>query len=252
MINNIGTILGILFGVFIIGWSIFQKTDDIYLFLNVPSLEIVIGGLIAAAMISYGFKGVALLLSGFSSAMFPKNYKTRELSKRIIEYSKIAREHGFAFLENEVSKTDDAIEKEILELIAAGYSKKDILMILDDKIYYTLEKYNEKEMIFDTMFRYSPAFGMFGTIIGVVLMLSQLSSNPNQIGPSLAIALITTFYGLLFAYLLFGPIAEKLERLKEEAEVYYVVLKEGIKFVLEKRNEIFIQDALNSYLKEKR
>ncbi len=246
-----GTIIGFLFGLSVIVWTILERSPHPSIFLDLPSLAIVGGGLLASIMMTYRTSGIILLFKGLWESIFQLSYRPQSIAERSLEYVKIVRERGVSALESETSNIDDVIEKEFLELTAAGYQKEDVINIIDDKIYYKLEQYDEKERIFDSLARFAPGFGMFGTVIGVVIMLDSMAKDPAQIGPALSVALITTFYGILASYLLFAPLSEKMGRTRLQAESYYSVLREGIRLTFEKRNDIYAKDALNAFLLEK-
>jgi len=101
------------------------------------------------------------------------------------------------------------------------------------------------------MAKYAPSFGMLGTVVGLIAMLKSLSQDISQLGPNMALALTTTLYGVIFSAVFFGPMAEKVRRLGEDELINYEIIKRGAALLAERRNPVYVRDALNAFLVER-
>jgi chemotaxis protein MotA len=167
-----------------------------------------------------------------------------------MDYAKRARREGILSLEPLIKEIDDEYLKKGLQLTVDGLEPELIRDILETEIAYLEERHGSGADVVSVMGAFAPALGMIGTVIGLILML-QTMSDPSTIGPSMAVALITTFYGAILANLVFNPLAGKLRtRSKEEVLIREMIL-EGVLSISKGENPRVIEEKLNSYLPPK-
>ena len=133
-------------------------------------------------------------------------------------------------------------------MLVAGYKKEDIKYIIENHTIERIDRLRDNVKLLKNLASYSPAFGMIGTVIGLIAMLHDMGDNIASIGPSMSVALITTLYGVAFNMLLFTPLAEKTRRQLELLIINYRIILDGIVYLHEKRNYVFMRDALNAHL----
>ena len=203
---DIASLAGIISGLTLIITAIFIG-GDIQTFLNIPGMMIVIGGTLAATLITFQFDDVK---SAFKAAVFvfsSSKDNSNDMVSTMVELCTLSRRQGIVALSKLEIESD--FLKKACNLIADG-SKEDMMR---DTLNIEIESMKQRHFIIQDVFKkmglYAPSFGMIGTLIGLVQMLTKLN-NPETVGPSMAVALLTTFYGNLMASLLFNPIAGKL------------------------------------------
>ncbi len=217
LIMDIATFCGIFsaFGLVILA---IYLGGGLNLFFNFPSFLIVLGGTVGATLINYPFKDVVGAFSVLKHVFLSKKQSTGTIIKMFIEYAQKARREGILALEYDVAAIEDPFFKKGVQLSIDGLEPDDIQEILLTEITFLKERHQLGAEIFSTMGAFSPALGMIGTLIGLVQMLQSMN-DPSRIGPAMAVALLTTFYGSILANLVFLPVAGKLRtRSREEAQ----------------------------------
>jgi len=241
---DLATILGLVGASGVIGMSIILgASPDV--FMNVPSLLIVIVGSIFVVLAKFSF---SQFFSGLKAAKRAFSFKlpgTRELIDEIVEVANIARKQGVLALEGREPKTE-FLQQGIQHLIDGqqpatieDLMKKERLMTMD------FNRWGAK--IFRAFADVGPAMGMIGTIVGLVQMLSNME-DPKSIGPAMAVALLTTLYGAMLATMIANPIADKMDlRMTEEARMQ-ALITDAILSIQDGRNPRVIEQMLVSYL----
>lgn len=220
------------------------------IYLNIPAFLIVTGGTLSATLIAHP---LYQLVSGvFAFIKIFTRSAGGEFKAEIEEIAELSSAHmreGIPGLSKKLKEYPDNNElKDGLNLYINGYGKEDIEKYMETGIARKYDKDLIYYYVFETMATYSPSFGMIGTLVGLIFMLMVMGDDPSKIGPFLAVALITTFYGLILSKLLFGPMGN---RFLHHAEVHHRLGKmriEGVKHILNKQHPIFIRDCLASYL----
>lgn len=238
------SLVGILSGISLIIGAIFIG-GDLSNFANLPGFMIVIGGTIAATLFTFQLKDV---IAAFKAAIFvfsEKKQDPNDMVETMIELCTISRRQGLIAL-SRMDIQDDLLRK-ACNLIADG-SKEDLIR---DTLNIEIESMKQRHYIIQDIFRkmaiYAPSFGMMGTLIGLVQMLRQLS-NPETIGPSMAVALLTTFYGMFLATMFLLPIAGKLKDRTLTEVMNLEIIFEGAISILEDNNPIFVYEKLSSFI----
>ncbi|MBW1707491.1 MAG: MotA/TolQ/ExbB proton channel family protein [Deltaproteobacteria bacterium] len=213
---DIATVLGVISAFGLVMVAIFMG-GGLGLFINIPALMIVVGGTVGTTMINYPLKEVFGVLKVVQKALFTKNIPTDELIKKFLDFARKSRKEGILSLEGDIKEVSDEFLKKGVQLSIDGLEPQEINNLLETELDFLRSRHQLGAEIFTTMGTYAPAMGMIGTLIGLVQMLQSMD-DPSSIGPAMAVALLTTFYGSVMANIMCMPIAGKLRtRSKEEA-----------------------------------
>ena len=246
---DISTLIGILvaFGLVII--SILMGGDGTW-FLNYPSLMIVIGGTTGATLLSYPLSEVLGVFKVAKNVFMHRSQVPAELIPLIIGFAKKARQEGILSFESQLKEIEDPFLIKGIQMAIDGMESSSIEDVMTTEIQYLEARHRLGSEIFTTMGTFAPAVGMLGTIIGLVQMLMQME-DPSQIGAPMAVALLTTLYGTLLAYLLFLPVAGKLKtRSRQEILVKEMVL-EGVISIQSGDNHRIVEQKLKAFIAPK-
>lgn len=250
---SLSTALGFLAGIGLFVLSIRLSTDQWIIFLNWPSAVMVVGGTFAATFVSFEPRYVwqALRLTG---AIFLSHKVNRSLLQqevgRVIRWGYIVQRLGMPALEADARATRGA-EPLVgfgIDLVVSGYSGREVRDILGNSIEAAFQRATVPADILRSMAGTAPAFGMIGTVVGLVIMLDGMASNPERLGPGMAVALITTLYGILLSRLMLQPTANKIQQREEIERFRNYLLAEGLALLAERKSPRYIQDRMNSYL----
>lgn len=242
------TFIGIAIGISLVIFSIAQITSSMIIFYSLPGLGIIVGGLITSLLISYRSVGAFYLFQTIWEVITRTVEKPSYTAKRFTNYAKLVAKGGYFELEKEIPNLGESIEKTALELLVAGYNKDDIKYIIQNTTIERMSRLKDDSKLLKNLASYAPGFGMIGTVIGLIAMLHDMGEDISSIGPAMAVALITTLYGITFSMAFFVPLAEKTRRQLELTSVNYLVILDGITYLHEKRNYVFMRDALNAHL----
>ena len=250
---SISTFLGLTCGLALFVGAILLATNQYIIFWSFPSLLLVVGGTMAAAFISYDGRDMfGTFGSIYTVFLHDRNQesKFRDDIQAILELSNIQRTEGRIALESNIPQhyKKNAFVNFGIDLIISNYKPNDIRMMLSDIMMSNFNRGFTYASIFKTMASYSPAFGMIGTVVGLIIILSSFGGDIAQLGQGLSIALITTLYGILIANLLFNPASEKLARRADNRQYKERLLLEGFVMLAERKSTLAIQDKLNSFL----
>jgi chemotaxis protein MotA len=184
---------------------------SLMMFLNIPGLLVVLGGTFAATSIAFPFDELKLILPVSRRVFNDQRNEMEAIAQYLVQAMQVQRRDGPVALENIAEDAPSNALKKGLLLIADGTNSATIREILATERKYMEEHHRVGQKIFTEMGKYAPAFGMVGTLIGLVQMLANMD-DPASIGPAMAVALLTTFYGAVFANLIFIPMVSKLDR----------------------------------------
>lgn len=246
---DIGSILGIVIGMgFVITGILADGT--IGDFIDPGSLMIVLGGTIAATLVAYPLKSVLEAVKIAGHAFSNKKEDPNEIIVEINTLANIARKEGLLALEEASEEISEEFLKKGAMFIVDGTDPELVRSLLETELSFIEERHGNGQGIFQAMGAYAPAFGMIGTLIGLVNMLQKLD-DPSSIGPSMAVALITTFYGSLFANLIFIPIANKLKLKSRDEILRKEIMVEGLLSIQAGENPRIIEEKLKAFLPPK-
>ncbi|MDO9536583.1 MAG: MotA/TolQ/ExbB proton channel family protein [Bacillota bacterium] len=210
------TIGGAVFGMGLVLWGIMMGSS-LSAFINWPGLMITLGGSFGAMMINYQMDQVRQVMKITAQVIFNKNENISSLEQIFVNLAQKARREGLLALEDQLEEIEDPFLRNGLQMVIDGFEPDSIRDIMETEIHTLTQRHNMGQNLYRTWGSLTPAFGMIGTLIGLVQMLSALN-NPDAIGPGMAVALLTTFYGVLMANLILNPIAGKLA-IRSEVEV---------------------------------
>ncbi|MCG8532650.1 MAG: flagellar motor protein [Desulfovibrionales bacterium] len=242
---DLATVLGIVisFGLVL---SAIMMGGSILIFVSIPSLLIVLGGTIGATLVNYPLRRVVSVMSVFKKTLYANEQSQQEIIDQFKDYADRARREGILSLEPIINEIDDAYLKKGLQLTVDGLEPQAIQEILESEIANVEGRHSDGQDILKSLGEYAPALGMIGTVIGLVQML-QTMNDPSSIGPAMAVALITTFYGACLANLVFIPMAGKLKsRSNDEVRIKEMQL-EGILAISRGENPRIIQEKLSCF-----
>jgi len=244
---DITTFFGIIAGVALILGAILLG-GSLETFINIPGFMIVMGGTLAAISINYPLNEI--IQSHFAAYKIFALRRHREIDvvNTMVKIADISRREGLLALEN--IKTENKFLKKACQLIADNADPLMIREMLAIEIASLRGRHHIVQDVFKRMGAYAPAFGMIGTLIGLVQMLAALD-DPTAIGPAMALALLTTFYGAMLAYLFFLPMAGKLRSRSQEEILHLCIIFEGAKCILENNNPRLVYEKLSSFVPPK-
>ena len=250
---SISTILGVLFGFGLVLVSIILAKGNLASFGNAPSLLIVVGGTLAAAFMGYQARYVLLSLKELPS-LFKKPKVDRKLltveTGKIIRWGFLVKKHGILALEKEIkaAKSQDHFLNYGVELVITGYEGPEVRQMLSAASDGQFQRAMVQADILNNMAAAAPAFGMIGTLIGLIIMLGNLGGDPAALGAGLAVALLTTLYGVLASRLVFMPAASKVTQREGIQRFRNFLVSKGFAMLAEHRSPRYIQDRMNSFL----
>ena len=217
------------------------------LFVNIPAIMIVVGGTLGATMINYPLPDIFKVFRVVRNAFFHQKQTPQGLISEFVNLAGMARREGILALETGISDMKDDFMKKGLQLSVDGLEPNSIREILDTEIISIQDRHKLGSEIFTTLGTFAPALGMIGTLIGLVQML-QTMEDPSTIGPAMAVALLTTFYGALLANVLCLPIAGKLKNRSSDEVTMKELMTEGVVSIAKGDNPRIIEQKLNAFL----
>jgi chemotaxis protein MotA len=246
---DLTTLIGLILGFVLIGMAIAQGTGAGG-FIHPPSMMIVMGGTLAATMVSFTFTELKGVIGVTKKAFFSKADSIPEIIKTVLRFALKARREGILALEGEIESVKDPFIAKSLQLAIDGTSPEIMEEVLRNEVSRIDERHALGQRVFKSMATYAPAMGMIGTLIGLVQML-QAMDDPSAIGPGMAVALITTFYGALMANLVYLPIAAKLKLRSDEEALVKEVIISGILAIQSGDNPRIVEQKLQVFIAPK-
>lgn len=244
---DLATIIGLVGGTALVLAAVLQGGSAI-VFINISGVLIVVGGTVATAFIKFSMADVINSIKVVMKAFMFKIDPPDEIIKQMVSLAAIARKNGLVALENE--KVNNEFVAKAVRYLADGYDEGLIEDILKKDIRVTVKRHTLGQNLFKGMGASAPAFGMIGTLIGLVQMLANMSA-PKSIGPAMAVALLTTLYGALIANLVCLPLADKLALRSQEEQVSRDIIVEATVGICRALNPRVLEDSLQTYLSPK-
>lgn len=247
---DIATILGIVVGMAFIVFGILID-GSIVLFINVPGMMIVLGGTLGGIFVAYPMARVFEAAKVATKAFTMKDVQdSKIIISRIIDLANTARKEGLLALEEASGEIDDKFLQKGVMLIVDGTDPELVRNLLETELSFIEERHKSGQGIFEMLGALAPAFGMIGTLIGLINMLDRLD-DPAAVGPGMAVALLTTLYGSLIANLIFIPIANKLKSKSREEVLRKEIVVEGLLSIQAGENPRIIEEKLKAFLPPK-
>ncbi|NLY91230.1 MAG: motility protein A [Firmicutes bacterium] len=216
-------------------------------FFDMSSIYITVGGSLAAMLINFPLERFSKAFKSLRWVFFTKSYSGDEIINTLVRYAEKARREGLLALEDEIESSSDEFLKKGIQLVVDGTDPELVKNILEIEIGFLEERHNENKAFWESWGGLAPSFGLTGTVIGLIKMLGSLD-DPSSIGPAMAVALLTTLYGAVMAYLIFNPIAAKLGIRTDEEIMIRQIMVEGILSVQAGENPRIVEEKLKSFL----
>jgi|TARA_Y100000310_G_C20528068_1_gene737069 chemotaxis protein MotA len=249
---DIATIVGILFGIVSISGGIFIMTSDFAVFASGSSFAIVFGGMVASVSVAFPLAEVLKLGSAMGAVFKGGSTKLGELVDDAVKMAEAGRK-GMSDLEKEKDSVKNFFFKDGIQMVIDGYSEEEIIEILETRINYREIRERSQAGLFQTMGTMAPAWGMIGTLIGLVVMLAGFGGGggTDALGAGMSAALITTFYGAVFANLFFLPMAAKLNSRLSHTSTLQAMLVEAARLIHQRKHPLIMREKLNSFIPPK-
>ncbi len=245
IIGIVGLVMALVLMVFGVTFSMTTGINfaNLINFIDYPSVAITIGGTFAVLMISFPVESFIKIPKHLKIVFMPEKYDPMSYITSLTEFAKEARIKGLLSIESKLAGVKDDFLKRSLMLVVDSIDAEKVHQILDDELNYIEERHVSDIEFYQKGGAYAPAFGMIGTLIGLVNMLQQMS-NPDSIGPAMAVALLTTLYGSMLANIFFIPIANKLKIRHDEEMVCKLIVADGVRAIQAGENPRFIEEKL--------
>ena len=247
---DIATIVGVFLG-FLVVVSAIVVGGGWQSFVHIPSLAITIGGMLCATLIHFSLPQFLGIFSVIKKTIVTKIPSSSELVQNMVNFAAINRRDGALALEQEIPKISDLFFVKGLQMLVDGQEPDSIRDLMSLEIENLRDRHSTGKKILEFMGAAAPAFGMIGTLIGLVQMLRNLSS-PDQIGAGMAVALLTTFYGAFSANLIFIPLAGKLGIYSKAETTAMEMIVEGICAIAEGDNPTTIREKMQAFISQSR
>lgn len=243
---DIATIIGIVAGFALIIASI-MSGGSLMIFVHIPSMLIVIGGMLCSVLIHFSLSQFLGIFGIVKNTFLHKAYSPNQIIQKMVNFAAINRRDGALALEQEMRKVDDPYLVKGLQSLVDGQEEADIREIMSMETDYMRERHGDGKKILEFMGASAPAFGMIGTLIGLVGMLQNLSS-PDAIGQNMAVALLTTFYGALLANLVFIPLAGKLGQYSKNESMAMEMMVEGVCAIVKGDSPTVVREKMQAFV----
>ncbi len=245
---DLATLIGLVTAIGLLGWAMFSGSDgQASIFLDWPSLAIVLGGSAASTLIAFPLKHVMNAGRVVRNAFFARSVSPGELIQNMVGYAEIARRDGILSLETLTKEIDDEFIVKGIQMAVDGSDPELIEQVLTSELDAVVERHNQGKQLFTTLGAYGPAFGMIGTLIGLVVMLKNMD-DPSKIGPGMAVAILTTMYGALLANVVALPLADKLQLRSDEEVLLKTIVIRGVMAIQSGDNPRIVEQKLRTFL----
>ena len=247
---DIATLIGIVLSFGLMVWAILYG-GPLSIFIDIPSIAIVIGGSIGVALINFPLGDILGTVGVVKKTILIKEPDTNKLIAQMLDFSAKARKGGILSLQDQIDSLEDKFLVKALQMAVDGQEPSELKAILTTEIDNLAARHSYGSEILNTLGAIGPAMGMIGTLIGLVQMLQNMS-DPAAIGPAMAVALLTTFYGAVLANILFIPMAGKLKARSKTEVLQKMVIVEGMESILSGENPRVMEQRLHTYLAPKK
>lgn len=239
---GIGTVLVLVLACLLAGAS-----GDLGAFWSLPSLLLVLGGAVAATLSSYARRQLRSAGGVIRKALAESDETPESVISELVDLGGVARREGLLALDSRLPPDDNRFLARALRMVIDGYEPSTILAVLNDELEAMDARHASGRQLFELLARYCPAFGMLGTVIGLVVMLRSMS-DPARIGPGMAVALLTTLYGLILANGVFHPLAQKLANRSAGELLIRTIIVKGVLAIQQGDNPRVVEQKLRAFL----
>jgi chemotaxis protein MotA len=244
---DLATVIGLLLGFGCCVFGLVADGGQFGLFFNVPALVIVIGGTFASTMVHFSMKHVLGMAQIFKKTLLYKLPEENDLVQKMVNYAAINRRDGTLALQKELPHAGDPFLEMAMRMLIDGQKPEQIEQHLAMEVQYLKERHGDGKKMLEFMGAGCPAFGMVGTLIGLVQMFSHMES-PEAIGKGMAAALVCTFYGAFVANLLFLPMAGKLGIRSKKEGLLREMIMEGVVGIAKGEGPINVRERMQAFI----
>ncbi|MEM6980262.1 MAG: MotA/TolQ/ExbB proton channel family protein [Planctomycetota bacterium] len=244
---DIASAVGLLLALGLILGSIFLGTAPFSAFIDIPSGLVVIGGAFAAALICFPLASILKSPIIALKVFLNKSEDRLALIKSIVGLAETARRDGLLALESQIPNIENPLVKTGLQMAVDGSAPEIVEEVLRTEVTAMVARHREGKSIMDQLGRFAPAYGMIGTLMGLIMMLQDMS-DPSGIGAGMAVALITTLYGAIVANVFFSPFAEKLGLISRNEQIGMEIAIRGVMAIQSGESPRAIDQKLQTYL----
>ncbi len=247
---DIASVIGLIAALGLIIGSMLMGTAPLSAYIDLPSGLVVIGGAFAAALICFPLGSILKSPLLALKVVLNKGENRLGLIKQIVELAETARRDGLLALESKVGEIDNPLVKTGIQMAVDGSTPEVVEEVLRTEVEAIVCRHREGKAIMDQLGRFAPAYGMIGTLMGLIMMLQDMS-DPSSIGSGMAVALITTMYGAIFANVFFSPFAEKLGLMSRNEVVSHEIAIRGVMAIQSGESPRAIDQKLRTFLPPK-
>lgn len=248
---DIASVIGLVIGIAVMVVSILiAEGASFAAFIDYPSLMVVVGGAFAAVLISFPLKNFLTLGSVMKTVFLNKQPSIPELIDLIVSLAETARRDGLLALESKLPEVDNSFVVLGIQMSVDGTPQEVIEDIMRTEMDAVAARHSAGKSLVDQLGRFAPAFGMIGTLMGLIIMLGNME-DPSSIGAGMAVALITTLYGAVFSNLLCLPFAEKLGFLNKQEMIAMEIALRGVISIQAGDNPRVIAQKLRTFIPPK-
>jgi len=226
----------------------FEQAGSLY---SLPSLAVVFGGSLAAVLVCFPLNKLIGIMGVMKKCFFNTPENVAKIIEQLVSLAEVARREGLLALESKLDDVDHPFVRLGIQLAIDGSPPEVIEDLLRTEINAVARRHAEGKAVIDQLGRFAPAFGMVGTLIGLIIMLASLADNPDGIGEGMSTALITTLYGAILANAIFLPFAEKLGVLNKQELMAKEIIMRGILSIQSGENPRIIDQKLQTFLPPK-
>jgi chemotaxis protein MotA len=244
---DFGTIIGLVIGLGAMLTGIILGGGNLGSLVDAPSIAVVIGGTIGATLLSFPIARVLKLHTVMMKVLFIKPTDPATVITDIVRFAEIARREGILALENHVEDMKDPFIVRGVKMAVDGTDPELIQQIMDTELEALMDRHAQGKQLLDAIGKYAPAFGMIGTLMGLIFMLSNMD-DPSKIGPGMAVALITTLYGALISNVVTGPLGDRLAARDTEEVLVKTIIAAGVMAIQSGDNPRVVESKLLTYL----
>ncbi|MFZ2407121.1 MAG: motility protein A [Methylobacter sp.] len=224
---NIATLTGVIIGLSVLAGAMLEATENISIFFNPRGLAIVIGGVVGSSFICHSLEDMFGVFKSMIKVFHREDQASRLYIQSILDCADMTLTGNLKAIETKIAQTNNAFLREGLQMVLDQYPEKKMRSLMRFSIQNAKQKVLNEAQLLRTMAKLAPAFGMVGTLIGLIVMFQSMDENFSNMGKSLALAMMTTLYGILLANLVFFPMAVKLEGRIASQVQRMVIIMEG-------------------------
>ena len=247
---DIASVLGVVIALTLIFSAIIIGGGSLVSFIDAPSVMVVCGGAVASALISFPLKNFLSVFGVVMKVFFNKLDAIPALIEEIVSLAETARRDGLLALETHLDEIENSFVVLGIQMAVDGTRPEVMEDILRTELDAVATRHRDGKALLDCMGRFAPAFGMIGTLMGLVIMLGDMS-DPSKIGAGMAVALLTTMYGAIASNVVFLPFAEKLGFINKQELLAMEIVVRGIMAIQSGENPRVIEQKLNTFIPSK-